>query len=210
MQYSAVLSLAAFIAGISAENILVVLNSDINANLNDYLGYVQQNTEADIGPLLSIYRQAQTYTDEAYTTLVDAQEYAAISSFAEQLPWYSSRIESNLDVASVAPSTTEESAAPSTSAPITSSAAPSSEEESVAPSTTHSASHSASHTGSHSEESHTGSHSGTHTGSHSGTHTGTHSGTHSASATTSASATNAAAYLAPGAGLLALGAFALL
>ncbi|TID20384.1 hypothetical protein CANINC_003629 [Pichia inconspicua] len=181
MQYSAVLSLAAFIAGISAENILVVLNSDINANLNDYLGYVQQNTEADIGPLLSIYRQAQTYTDEAYTTLVDAQEYAAISSFAEQLPWYSSRIESNLDVASVAPSTTEES---------------------VAPSTTHSASHS--------EESHTGSHSDTHTGSHSGTHTGTHSGTHSASATTSASATNAAAYLAPGAGLLALGAFALL
>lgn len=139
MQFSnsAIISIASLLASVSAENIIVALNSDVAGNVNDYLQYVQQNTEVNAAPLLSLYQQAQTYTDDSYTTLITGEELSSLSAFVTQLPWYSSRIEPNVDDAS-ATSSEEASSAPSATssvAPSTTASVAPSTSSSVAPST---------------------------------------------------------------------------
>lgn len=184
MQFSqsTILSIATLMAVISAENVLVALNSDIKSNVQQYLSYVQENTQANVAPLLSLYQQAQTYTDESYTTLVNSDELASISSFAQELPWYSSRILPELQVSET---TTQETASETT----TQESSPS-ETSSVVPTT------SSEHTSSeHTSSEHTSSE---------------HTSSEEHSSTKTVSSTAGAALIAPGVGLLALGAIALL
>lgn len=97
LSQSALLSVASLIALSKAEDLLVALNSDIKSNMNQYLSYVSDHSTADYLPLLTLYQEAQTYTDDSYTTLVGSDELVSISSFATELPWYSSRIAPELD-----------------------------------------------------------------------------------------------------------------
>lgn len=110
---------AAFLSSVSAENLLVVVNSDIGANLADYLSYRQAHTTEDYGPLLSLYEEGQTYTDDSYTTLVGSAEMSSLSAFATALPWYSSRILPQLD-ASVTSAAASVTSAPNSSSPTSS------------------------------------------------------------------------------------------
>lgn len=199
---SVILSIASLMAAVSAENVLVALNSDIGANVNQYLSYVQQNTAADVAPLLALYQQAQTYTDDSYTTLVDASQLASISAFAEQLPWYSSRILPELAVSASATATSGETSATETSATETS-ASETSASKSSESSEASSVKSKSSAPVSSAKTSSVPITSVEHTSS------ATHSTSASASKSTSVS-TAGAALVAPGVGLLALGAIALL
>lgn len=211
MQYSQsiIISIASLMASVSAENLLVALNSDIQQNVNQYLSFVQANTQANVAPLLSLYQAAQTYTDESYTTLVDSAELSSISAFATQLPWFSSRIEPELDAAATTTtSTTQDSTSSSSADPETSSAV-AMETSSVASESVTSSS-SSSESSSSTEITSSKITSVTHSASPSKTTTGSASGTSSTSETSVSTA--GADYLAPGAGVaaLALGVIALL
>jgi hypothetical protein len=191
-----IISIAALMATVSAENILVALNSDIGSNVQQYLSFVQANTGANVAPLLSLYQQAQTYTDNSYTTLVNEQELASISAFATNLPWYSSRLLPELAASATVASETASSVIASKESSISS--VLSSEKPSI--SSALSSAHS-SFTSAHSSIVPTTSHEISHS-----------SKTESASKTETKSSvsTAGAAYVAPGVGLLALGAIALL
>lgn len=134
LSQTSLFAIAAFLSSISAENLLVAVNSDIAANLADYLSYKQEHSTLDYAPLLSLYEEGQTYTDDSYTTLVDSAEMASLSAFATALPWYSSRILPELDasVSSTPVSSTSVSSAAKSSAAPTSSTAHSSITESSA------------------------------------------------------------------------------
>ncbi|GAV30305.1 hypothetical protein PMKS-003815 [Pichia membranifaciens] len=213
LSHSVLISVASLIASTQAEELLVALNSDIQSNVNQYLSFVQEHTTANVGPLLSLYQQAQTYTDDSYTTLVDSSELASISSFATQLPWYSSRIAPELAAdASTAPASNSArtSAAPSSGA--SSSVAPSS--SAPASSTAASSTAASSHAG---HSSHTAKSSGAAKASDSASASASASASEESSSSSSSSTSTstagavANAYAAPGAGLaLALGAIALL
>lgn len=114
MQFS-IASIAAIVAIAQAENVAVLLNNDIKEHLSDYLSVVQELTDDSASGLLSLYAAGQTYTDDSYTTLVDSDEYASLSAFASQLPWYGERLESAMDSA-----ISEVASDEATSAPITS------------------------------------------------------------------------------------------
>ncbi|ODQ45060.1 hypothetical protein PICMEDRAFT_165299 [Pichia membranifaciens NRRL Y-2026] len=201
LSHSVLISVAALVASTQAEDLLVALNSDIQSNPNQYLSFVQEHTTANVGPLLSLYQQAQTYTDDSYTTLVDSSELASISSFATELPWYSSRIAPELGADAT---TTDASGSARSSAAPRSSEARSSEARSSHAASSHAAS-------SHDASSHAAS-----------SHAAASSDSASASASQSAPVSSIAsssstagavanAYAAPGAGLaFALGVMALL
>ncbi|CDK24598.1 unnamed protein product [Kuraishia capsulata CBS 1993] len=106
---------------------VTVFYNDLKGNLNEYLSYIQAHTENDNAPLLSLYAQVQTYTDDSYTTVIDDNIYKEISTFATALPWYSTRLVSEYEDAvgggstEAASSTEASSSAKSSSAPVTSS-----------------------------------------------------------------------------------------
>ncbi|GMM31793.1 hypothetical protein DAMA08_045380 [Martiniozyma asiatica (nom. inval.)] len=142
MQFStaSLLSLVSVLAAANAENIAVALFNDINSNFNEYLSYIQAQTDADVTGLLGLYAEAQTYTDDSYTTLVDEAQLATISAFATGLPWYSSRIETALEAgATTAVASSTETAASSSSAEASSSSAEASSSSAEASSSSSSA-----------------------------------------------------------------------
>lgn len=130
---SVIISLATLLASVQAEDLIVALKEDIDANIQQYLSYIATLTNAEVSDMLSLYRAAQTYTDDSYTTLVDSAERAAISNFVTGLPWYSSRIAGNLDIPE---ETSSSNGGGATSSPVVtsteaeSSSAPSTEAES--------------------------------------------------------------------------------
>lgn len=139
MQFT-IASIAALVAIAQAENIAVVLNNDIKSHLNDYMSVVQAQSGDAAEGLLSLYAAGQTYTDDSYTTLVASAEYASLSAFASQLPWYSERLESQLTAgaeavvsssSSEAASSTSSAAESSSSVATTTAAASSSAVESA-------------------------------------------------------------------------------
>lgn len=129
-------ALLALAVAANAENIAVVLNSDIKAHLNDYLSVVQAQTGDAAQGLLSLYAAGQTYTDDSYTTLVDSAEYASLSAFATALPWYSERLESQIDAGAATSTEASESSAASTEASESSAATSSAAKTSSAVETT--------------------------------------------------------------------------
>ncbi|ODQ60944.1 hypothetical protein WICANDRAFT_19726, partial [Wickerhamomyces anomalus NRRL Y-366-8] len=98
---------------------VTALYGDINGHLSDYLNYIQQGNALPDG-LLNLYQEAQTYTDDSYTTLLSTVDFNAVEGFVTGLPWYSSRL------AGAFASATGEGAATTSSAPETSKAASSS------------------------------------------------------------------------------------
>ncbi|KOH00391.1 putative lipase DI49_1099 [Saccharomyces eubayanus] len=134
---------AAETAGQTAE--LQAIIGDINSHLSDYLGLETGNSGFQIpADVLSVYQQVMTYTDDSYTTLFSKLDYDAITKTIVKLPWYTTRLSSEIAaaVASVSPASSS-SAAPSSSSSATpsssSSAAPSSS-SSAAPSSSSAAS----------------------------------------------------------------------
>ncbi|CAI1945785.1 hypothetical protein SEUBUCD646_0D02790 [Saccharomyces eubayanus] len=137
---------AAETAGQTAE--LQAIIGDINSHLSDYLGLETGNSGFQIpADVLSVYQQVMTYTDDSYTTLFSKLDYDAITKTIVKLPWYTTRLSSEIAaaVASVSPASSSSaapssssSAAPSSSSAASSSVAPSSSKavsSSVAPAT---------------------------------------------------------------------------
>ncbi|GME69882.1 unnamed protein product [[Candida] boidinii] len=125
MKFSTILPIVASLSTVAfADNLVTAIVSDINGNLNQYLSYIAANN-IDAGPLISLYRQVQTYTDDSYTTLANPGLEASLSAFATGLPWYSERLAGDSTPASsTAPpeeSSTTSSAVETTSAPAESS-----------------------------------------------------------------------------------------
>ncbi len=114
-------SLATLATAIDQDEVAAVtaLYGDINGHLSDYLNYIQQGNALPDG-LLNLYQEAQTYTDDSYTTLLSTVDFNAVEGFVTGLPWYSSRL------AGAFASATGEGAATTSSAPETSKAASSS------------------------------------------------------------------------------------
>lgn len=70
--------------------LLTALASDVNSNLKQYIDFFA--TAKNVPPIiLTIAPQIKTYTDNAYTTLLNnpSLDLPALESFASQLPWYS-------------------------------------------------------------------------------------------------------------------------
>ncbi|GMF10027.1 unnamed protein product [[Candida] boidinii] len=138
MKFSTILPIVASLSTVAfADNLVTAIVSDINGNLNQYLSYIAANN-IDAGPLISLYRQVQTYTDDSYTTLANPGLEASLSAFATGLPWYSERLAGDSTPASSTAPPEESSAATSsavetTSAPAESTSAPAEETTSSPP-----------------------------------------------------------------------------
>ena len=102
------------IASANAEDLVVAMFNDIHSNLGQYASLASTESSA-MAQFIPLYAQAQTYTDESYTTLVNSALYQSISEFVTALPWYSSRIEPQL-AASGASQTASASGSASSSA----------------------------------------------------------------------------------------------
>ena len=120
---------------------LTVLVNDLKANEASYLGYVATATGVPAG-VTALALEVQTYTDDSYTTLLDAGniDVAAIEAFAKALPWYS-RIEAA--ITPLAETTAASSTAAASSSAAETSAASSSAAETSAASSSHASSSSA-------------------------------------------------------------------
>ncbi|CAI4059726.1 hypothetical protein SUVZ_04G2810 [Saccharomyces uvarum] len=148
---TAIASLAAAETAAQTAELQAIIG-DINSHLSDYLGLETGNSGFQIpADVLSVYQQVMTYTDDAYTTLFSELDFDAITKTIVKLPWYTTRLSSEIAaaVASVSPassSAASSSAAPSSSSAASSSAAPSSSSaasSSAAPSSSSAASSSA-------------------------------------------------------------------
>ncbi|EIF45508.1 tir1p [Brettanomyces bruxellensis AWRI1499] len=95
LAYPTLLSVAAIVASANAENLIVAMFNDIHSNLDQYASLASTQSSA-IAQFIPLYAEAQTYTDDSYTTLVNSALYESISEFVTALPWYSSRIEPEL------------------------------------------------------------------------------------------------------------------
>lgn len=81
-------------------DVATVLFSDVESNLNDYISYARNNPSFSFPTvLISYFKEITTFTDDSYTSLLSDFPVAQITSIAEELPWYSSRLESKLDYA---------------------------------------------------------------------------------------------------------------
>ncbi len=121
------IALLSVIAAALANNVDVatVLMNDVQNNMDEYIGLV--GGTIPIPPeLIDYYAKIATYTDDSYTSILTDFPVDKIKPLVTQLPWYSSRLESKLEVAytqehgeaasSATPSTSQSSAAPSSSA----------------------------------------------------------------------------------------------
>ncbi|KAK6198571.1 Seripauperin and TIP1 family-domain-containing protein [Scheffersomyces amazonensis] len=70
---------------------------DAKSHLPDYIGYLQTATVSVPTGLTALAIQVQTYTNDAYTTLLSEAgiNVSQLESFATGLPWYSSRLAGN-------------------------------------------------------------------------------------------------------------------
>ncbi|CCD26304.1 SRP1/TIP1 family protein NDAI_0H01300 [Naumovozyma dairenensis CBS 421] len=66
---------------------------DVQAHLQEYMSLAMNNADFTIpSGVLEVYEQLTTYTDETYTTLFSAINFAQVTTVMEQVPWYSSRL----------------------------------------------------------------------------------------------------------------------
>lgn len=97
MQYSALIGTLLLAASAQASldssqvEFLTKLVNDAKSNSKDYLNYFKTGDSAP-GDFTSLAKQALTYKDEGYTTLVDSNKVKTLQSFATKLPWYNKRI----------------------------------------------------------------------------------------------------------------------
>lgn len=70
------------------------LVNDAQNHQQDYVKYMKTATEDVPSDFTSIAKEIQTYRDDSYTTLIDADHINMnqLESFASQLPWYSKRL----------------------------------------------------------------------------------------------------------------------
>ncbi|EDK36014.2 predicted protein [Meyerozyma guilliermondii ATCC 6260] len=81
-----------FATSVMADDLLSKLVSDVKANPQEYLSYIQTATASIPEDLTPLALQVRTYTDDSFTTLLDSSQKSEISAFATGLPWYSSRL----------------------------------------------------------------------------------------------------------------------
>ncbi|ODV58647.1 uncharacterized protein ASCRUDRAFT_77660 [Ascoidea rubescens DSM 1968] len=104
----------------SADAVTAVFD-DINNHLTDYLSLV---TAGEVPTaILSYYYVAQSYTDDSYTTLINSDfPFSEFQTFVTGLDWYSTRLSSNLAIATGNGNAASATSATSVISSITSSA----------------------------------------------------------------------------------------
>ncbi|KAG0671138.1 hypothetical protein C6P45_001151 [Maudiozyma exigua] len=108
---------------------------DVKSHLSDYLGLISSGaiSLSDLpAGVMPVVLAVQTATDESYTSLYKDVDVAALGPFLSRLPWYSSRLQPELDAANVGENVAATSSA---AAPVSSStaAAPASSSTAAAP-----------------------------------------------------------------------------
>ena len=114
---------------------LSVLLQDVSSNLADYMSLATTpgtgfSLEDMPSGVLSIGMALATATDDSYTSMYSEVDFAGISSMLTELPWYTSRLKSQIDsilgydMESLAADTTAAGASTTTAAAASTSAAP--------------------------------------------------------------------------------------
>ncbi|GMF07488.1 unnamed protein product [Ambrosiozyma monospora] len=57
----------------------------------EYMSYMNNN-DMNVYTFFKFFAQAETYTDDSYTTIPNSEEFSLISNFITSFPWYSTRI----------------------------------------------------------------------------------------------------------------------
>ncbi|QLQ81627.1 hypothetical protein HG537_0F03880 [Torulaspora globosa] len=87
--------------------------SDVNNHLSDYISLAVNNPSFTVpSGVLDVYTQMTTYTDDTYTTLFSELDFNSINAVMTALPWYSSRLEPEIQSAFKANSVTDTSIGP--------------------------------------------------------------------------------------------------
>ncbi|QLL34016.1 hypothetical protein HG536_0F03410 [Torulaspora globosa] len=87
--------------------------SDVNNHLSDYISLAVNDPSFTVpSGVLDVYTQMTTYTDDAYTTLFSQLDFSSINAVMTALPWYSSRLEPEIQSAFKANSITDTSIGP--------------------------------------------------------------------------------------------------
>jgi hypothetical protein len=94
---------------VAADDLIPKLVSDVKANPQQYLSYIQTATASIPADLTPLALQVRTYTDDSFTTLLDSSEKSELLAFATGLPWYSSRLLDDSNSTDEASSSTETS-----------------------------------------------------------------------------------------------------
>lgn len=104
---------------------------DVKSHLSDYMGLISSGaiSISDLpAGVMPVVLAVQTATDDSYTSLYKDVDVAALGPFLSKLPWYSSRLQPELDAANVGGESVAASSAAAASssaaAPVSSSAAP--------------------------------------------------------------------------------------
>jgi len=83
-----------------------VLFEDIDSNTMEYISYLLTHPSVNFPTnLISLYTKMMTYTDDSFSTLFKTMaesEYSQISSLETALPWYSTRLYSEIKSAEAA------------------------------------------------------------------------------------------------------------
>lgn len=91
--------------------------SDVNNHLSDYISLAVNDPSFTVpSGVLDVYTQMTTYTDDAYTTLFSQLDFNSINAVMTALPWYSSRLEPEIQSAFKANSITDTSIGPKATA----------------------------------------------------------------------------------------------
>lgn len=109
---------------------LETIMSDVESNLSDYISLATDGTISlsDLpSGVLNLGLAIASATDDSYTTLYDAVDMAAVETWLSVLPWYSTRLSSEI-AAALYTVTAEASSAAASSAEATSTEASSSAE----------------------------------------------------------------------------------
>lgn len=103
---------------------------DVKSHLSDYMGLISSGaiSISDLpAGVMPVVLAVQTATDDSYTSLYKDVDVAALGPFLSKLPWYSSRLQPELDAANVGGESVAASSAAAASssvaAPVSSSAA---------------------------------------------------------------------------------------
>ncbi|KAK6461245.1 Seripauperin and TIP1 family-domain-containing protein, partial [Scheffersomyces coipomensis] len=98
------LNLSSFINAESLDSsqlhFLTIFVNDAKSHLSDYIQYIETATVSVPEGLTSLAIEVQTYTNDAYTSLLSSNGEINISqleTFATNLPWYSSRLEGSIE-----------------------------------------------------------------------------------------------------------------
>lgn len=107
-------ALLALAATAYADNLAAAIKSDVDSNLSEYISALESQTGDASRGLLSMYSIIRTYSDDSYTTVLDAKDFSSLSTYVTHLPWYT-RIEALVNSANSDLTKTSESSATKTS-----------------------------------------------------------------------------------------------